>query len=203
MDITNDLLWMIGGPQGSGVDSSATLFARAMAGAGLWVFGKREYHSNIMGEHSYFQVRVRDVPVHSHIDPVHILTTFEATTAEIHAHEIIPGGALVYDPSQVKLDGLAFQPEVLKVPLSYNSILSELAKETGQDQSKMAIMKNVIAVAASLALLKLDFSYVQKALEGTFTGRRARLVGQNVAVARKAFEAIPQEAVNKIGRAHV
>lgn len=195
MEITNDLLWMIGGPQGSGVDSSATLFARSIAGAGLWVFGKREYHSNIMGEHSYFQVRVNDRPVHSHIDPVHLLATFEPSTAEIHAHEIVPGGALIYDPSMVKLEALSLQPGVLTVPISYNGILSELARETGQDQAKLAIMKNVIAVAASLALLKLDFSYVQKAIEGTFTGRRARLVGQNVAVTRKSFSAVTEAAI--------
>ncbi|HXV28427.1 MAG TPA: 2-oxoacid:acceptor oxidoreductase family protein, partial [bacterium] len=50
----SDVSWMIGGPQGTGVDSSATLFARACVAGGLWIFGKREYHSNIMGEHSYF-----------------------------------------------------------------------------------------------------------------------------------------------------
>ncbi|MCX9076064.1 MAG: 2-oxoacid:acceptor oxidoreductase family protein [Candidatus Methanoperedens sp.] len=45
---------MAGGPQGSGVDSSANIFARACCYGGLHVYGQREYHSNIKGLHSYF-----------------------------------------------------------------------------------------------------------------------------------------------------
>ena len=33
--IVNDLSWMIGGPQGTGVDSSANLFGRACVAGGL------------------------------------------------------------------------------------------------------------------------------------------------------------------------
>src|SRR5439155_1348009 len=64
----NDLSWMIGGPQGSGVDSSANVFARACAAGGLHIFGKREFYSNIMGEHSYFALRAHSGLVRSHID---------------------------------------------------------------------------------------------------------------------------------------
>jgi hypothetical protein len=53
-----DLAWRIGGPQGSGVDTAAGLFSRACAVGGLHVFGRREYYSNIMGRHSYYDVRV-------------------------------------------------------------------------------------------------------------------------------------------------
>ena len=95
----NDLSWMIGGPQGSGVDSSATAFARACAHAGLDVFGKREYYSNIKGEHSYFTVRATSRVVRSHIDDVHVLVTFDAETAFRHLREVVDDGAIVYDPS--------------------------------------------------------------------------------------------------------
>jgi len=44
-----DLAWRIGGPQGSGVDTAASLFVRACAIGGLGLFGRREYYSNIMG----------------------------------------------------------------------------------------------------------------------------------------------------------
>src|SRR6266480_1654018 len=74
----NDLSWLIGGPQGSGVDSSANVFARACAAGGLNVFGKREFYSNIMGEHSYFALRAHTNLVRSHIDSVNVLATFVA-----------------------------------------------------------------------------------------------------------------------------
>jgi len=44
---------MAGGPQGSGVDSAANIFGRACGYGGLYVYGRREYHSNIKGLHSY------------------------------------------------------------------------------------------------------------------------------------------------------
>src|SRR3989475_108399 len=95
----NDLAWMIGGPQGSGVDSSANVFARACAAGGLHIFGKREFYSNIMGEHSYFALRADSKLVRSHIDDVNVLATFEAETLFRHAREVTDDGAIIYDPS--------------------------------------------------------------------------------------------------------
>ena len=92
--------WMIGGVQGSGVDSSANIFARAAAEGGLYVFGKREYYSNIKGEHSYFQVRVSKNLIRSHVDTVDMLATFEEETIFRHALEVRSEGAIIYDPDQ-------------------------------------------------------------------------------------------------------
>ena len=188
---------MIGGPQGSGVDSSATLFARACAAAGLWVYGRREYHSNIMGEHSYFNVRINDEPVHSHIDPVHLLATFEETTAQIHAHEVTASGALIYDPSSTTLEELKLAKGALAIPIVYSDILQKVADETHADYSKIAIVRNAIAVAASMALLKLDLKYLTAALEAMFTGRKAKAVPLNVAAAKYAVAAISPEMIEQ------
>ncbi|MBI4416558.1 MAG: 2-oxoacid:acceptor oxidoreductase family protein, partial [Euryarchaeota archaeon] len=99
---TNELTWLIGGPQGSGVDSSANIFGRACAYGGLDLFGKREYYSNIMGEHSYFLIRVAEKPVRSHMDPLNLLATFDAETVFRHAQDVTDDGAIVYDPDIAK-----------------------------------------------------------------------------------------------------
>ena len=95
----NLLSWVIGGPQGSGVDSAANIFSRACAQGGLHLFGKREYYSNIKGEHSYFTVRVAENPINSHLDEINILVTFDAETVFRHAHKVAKGGAIIYDSS--------------------------------------------------------------------------------------------------------
>ncbi|HVL86938.1 MAG TPA: 2-oxoacid:acceptor oxidoreductase subunit alpha [Candidatus Thermoplasmatota archaeon] len=99
----NRLSWMVGGPQGSGVDSSARLFATACANAGLYIFGRREYYSNIKGEHSYFQIRVDEKFIRSPVDAVHLLATYENETIVRHvfANAVVPGGAIIYDPALV------------------------------------------------------------------------------------------------------
>ncbi len=94
---TNSLSWVIGGAQGSGVDSAANIFSRACAAGGLHVFGKREYYSNIKGEHSYFTVRVSDRPVHSHVNEINVLASFDAETIFRHFEDVTPGGAIIYD----------------------------------------------------------------------------------------------------------
>lgn len=90
---------MTGGPQGSGVDSSANIFAGSCALAGLWTFGLREYYSSIKGPHSYFEVRVNSERIRSHVNVVNLLATFDAETLIRHANEVNPGGGILYDPT--------------------------------------------------------------------------------------------------------
>ena len=99
----NDLSWMIGGAQGSGVDSAANVFSRAAAEGGLSLFGKREYYSNIKGEHSYFTVRAVPGTVRAHVDAVNVLASFDAETALRHIREVTDDGAIIYDPSLAKV----------------------------------------------------------------------------------------------------
>jgi 2-oxoglutarate ferredoxin oxidoreductase subunit alpha len=95
--ITNSLSWVIGGAQGSGVDSAANIFSRACAIGGLYIFGKREYYSNIKGEHSYFTVRVSEKQIRSPIDCINVLVSFDAETVLRHFEEVTEGGAILYD----------------------------------------------------------------------------------------------------------
>lgn len=90
---------MTGGAQGSGVDSSANIFAGACALAGLWTFGSREYYSSIKGPHSYFEVRVNSERVRSQVNNVNLLATFDAETLIRHSNEVLAGGGIIYDPS--------------------------------------------------------------------------------------------------------
>lgn len=95
--VTNSLTWVIGGAQGSGVDSAANIFSRACAQAGMYIFGKREFYSNIKGEHSYFTVRVSEEPVRSHVDDIDILVSFDAETVFRHGDRVTKNGAIIYD----------------------------------------------------------------------------------------------------------
>jgi 2-oxoglutarate ferredoxin oxidoreductase subunit alpha len=93
-----DISWVIGGPQGSGVDSASHIFIKSIAMSGLHIFGKREYYSNIKGEHSYFTVRISDKPIRSHVDSIDILVTFDGETVLRHSPYLSSKGVLIYDP---------------------------------------------------------------------------------------------------------
>jgi 2-oxoglutarate ferredoxin oxidoreductase subunit alpha len=96
-----DINWMAGGPQGAGVDSAANIFGRACGYGGLYVFGKREYHSNIKGLHSYFHLRVADHEVQANVNDVDLLAAFDAETVVRHIGEVVPNGGIIVDKEQI------------------------------------------------------------------------------------------------------
>ena len=99
--MTFDYSWLIGGPQGSGVATAANIFSRVGAKLGYHVFGKREYHSNIKGLHSYFVVRLSDKKICSNINGANIMVADDAETVIRHGLDISKDGEIIYDSSIV------------------------------------------------------------------------------------------------------
>jgi 2-oxoglutarate ferredoxin oxidoreductase subunit alpha len=93
--------WMAGGPQGSGVDSAANIFGRACGYGGLYVYGRREYHSNIKGLHSYFHLRISNSEVSANVNDVDLLAAFDAETVVRHITEVVSGGGIIVDKDQI------------------------------------------------------------------------------------------------------
>jgi 2-oxoglutarate ferredoxin oxidoreductase subunit alpha len=104
-----EINWMAGGPQGAGVDSAANIFGRACGYGGLYVFGKREYHSNIKGLHSYFHLRVSTHEILANVNTVDLLAAFDAETVVRHAGEVVDGGGIIVDKAQ-------YATEVMSIP---------------------------------------------------------------------------------------
>ncbi|MGB9881816.1 MAG: 2-oxoacid:ferredoxin oxidoreductase subunit alpha [Methanomassiliicoccales archaeon] len=93
--------WMVGGPQGSGIDVAANIFGRACGNGGLHVYGRREYHSNIKGMHSYFHLRISPGEVSANVNDVDFLAAFDAETVVRHIQEVVAGGVVIIDKGQV------------------------------------------------------------------------------------------------------
>ena len=108
--MTFDFTWMIGGPQGSGIETAANIFSRVSAKLGYQVFGKREYYSNIKGMHSYFAVRISDQNIRSNVIGTDLLVAFDAETLLRHAEDVRKNGAIIYDPAilDTTLDEIPF-----------------------------------------------------------------------------------------------
>jgi 2-oxoglutarate ferredoxin oxidoreductase subunit alpha len=117
----DDFIWMASGPQGSGVDSSANIFARACCYGGLHVYGKREYSSNIKGLHSYFHIRVSPREVGSIVDRVNLLCTFDAESIVRHIWEVAPGGGIICDSA-------VLETKIFSIPTLTPPFLEEFRK---------------------------------------------------------------------------
>jgi 2-oxoglutarate ferredoxin oxidoreductase subunit alpha len=124
----NSISWLIGGPQGSGVDSAANIFAKTCAKEGFHIFGKREFYSNIKGEHSYFTIRISEKAVSSQLEEINMLVSFDSETVFRHADKVSPGGVIIYDSSlaETVLD------EVPSIDFQANKRIGKLLEDSGQ-----------------------------------------------------------------------
>ena len=192
---------MIGGPQGSGINSVAENFAKACIRGGLHIFANIEYHSNIKGEHSYYRLRVESKAPRSHVDWVDLLVALDRETLfgdlnkvhpthRGHRHEVSPGGGIIYDRS-LNLTPESFgRDDIQLFPIPYMDLLVDALKEFGKDKelSKYQVMVNTIALGASLGLADYDFDLATEAIREGFTGRKAALGDLNVSAARHGYD---------------
>lgn len=196
-----DFCWMIGGPQGSGVNSTAEIYAKVLTRLGYHVFGNIEYHSNIKGKHSYFQVRAADYPIRTHREKIDLLVALDEETLFGdfykhypshwgHAHRVKSGGTIIYDSSELgeaadRLD----EYDVQKFGFSFVELLNEALESVGKggQGKKYSIMSNTVAYGASMGLLDIDFHVVERSILDQFMGKK-RVGEMNVLVARHAYE---------------
>lgn len=192
MTVMNRVCWMAGGPQGSGVNVSADLFARACVAGGLNVFGNIEYNSNIKGEHSFYRVRAWDFPVRSHVDLVDILVALDHETIQVHAYEMAPGGGIIYDGEEIDLtksekgiDGVTERTDIKLFPMPLTTIVKGLY---GEGQKPNMIMKNTVSVGASFGFLQYDFSLIERVIRHLFREKKKEVGDFNVRAARAGYD---------------
>ncbi len=123
--VTDSINWMAGGAQGSGVDTAANIFGRACGYGGLYVFGRREYHSNIKGLHSYFHLRMAKKEILANVNDVNLLAAFDAETVVRHLSEVVPEGGVIVDSMEMETKVL----EIPTLPPEYKSELQKFLKE--------------------------------------------------------------------------
>jgi 2-oxoglutarate/2-oxoacid ferredoxin oxidoreductase subunit alpha len=125
--VIESINWMAGGAQGSGVDSGATIFGRACGYGGLWVFGRREYHSNIKGLHSYFHLRISKQEVLANVNNVDLLAAFDAETVVRHVQEVVPEGGIIVDAMDMGLKVM----DIPTLPPEFRVQLQKFLSENG------------------------------------------------------------------------
>jgi len=209
----NRLSWMIGGPQGSGINASAEVFAKACSRAGLRVFANIEYHSNIMGKHSFYRVRVDEDPIHSHRDKADILVALDHETLAGdgdhrrwpshygHLGDMVEGGGVIFD-SAIGFDPTATDRTDLRfIGVPFMDIIKAALDEVGKGEQarRYEVMKNTVGLGASLALCEYPFDLVADVILGQFKGKRSEVGQLNVRAARLAMEYVAEQ-VKTTGR---
>ncbi|AGE70182.1 2-oxoacid:ferredoxin oxidoreductase subunit alpha [Sulfolobus acidocaldarius] len=208
--------WMIGGAQGTGIDTSANIFGKVVSTLGYYIYGNREYHSNIKGRHSYFTLTISDKKVRSIPEKADILVSFDAETVLQHFNEI--KGYIIYNEGvkgtkvetvqsmeseaaeriskQLESENLPKTVEgalesakrrgVKLIPVNYDEIAKKVAEEAKVQLSVVERVKNVIGIAVSTKLLGINEEHLAKVAGSTFKQELYRKL--NVMAIKKAYE---------------
>ncbi|MDM5155963.1 2-oxoacid:acceptor oxidoreductase subunit alpha [Bacillus sp. DX1.1] len=168
----SQLSWKVGGQQGEGIESTGEIFCIALNRLGYYLYGYRHFSSRIKGGHTNNKIRVSTTEVRAISDDLDILIAFDQETIDFNFHELRPGGIVVAD---AKFNPSI--PESTDVTL-YAIPFTDIASELGT-----SLMKNMVAVGASSAVLGLDETVYLDVVDEIF-GRKGQ------AVVEKNMEAI-------------
>ncbi len=163
--IVNKFTWKMGGEAGFGVNSSGLLFTRFCMRYGLHAFEYSEYPSLVRGGHQTSQVSVDEALVTSEHFNVDLLVALNKQSIDLHKEELSNGSAVIYDSAQFSLSSpedllgrKASQVVLLGVPLT------EIAIES----ANLNLLRNTVAIGASLALLGADLTLLFTLVEEEF-----------------------------------
>ncbi|MCL4399145.1 2-oxoacid:acceptor oxidoreductase subunit alpha [Candidatus Parvarchaeota archaeon] len=203
-----EINWMTGGKQGSGIDSALEVFSRIMMRHGYYVFGYREYFSNIKGMHSFFIARVSDSPKTTMSSLVDIAIFFDnesvlgekntrgETVHEGHVKDMKSGGVLIIDS---KTDASKITRKDIKViQIDFDEIVSEAAKKLGLRASDAVITKNIICVTASTFMLGLQVGEIEEAIKDVFSKKSEKIVTMNITVSDLTIEYLKKKNLQPI-----
>ncbi|RME51990.1 2-oxoacid:acceptor oxidoreductase subunit alpha [Candidatus Woesearchaeota archaeon] len=178
----NRFVWKIAGEAGHGIMSAGAIFSTVMFRSGLEVFCNTEHPSLIRGGHNTYTVRVEEGPLFSQIRLVDLLVALNRAALEKHQSELTPGGAVVFDGEKLNVE--QYRDDVLLVGVP----LARFAKEMGGSE----VMMNLVAIGASLALLKMDLSELDRFVEQWFSKKGDAVVLANKKAAKAGFDFVKE-----------
>ncbi|MCF8565382.1 2-oxoacid:acceptor oxidoreductase subunit alpha [Alicyclobacillus tolerans] len=173
------LSWKVGGQQGEGVESTGETFAIALNRRGYYVYSFRHFSSRIKGGHSNDKVRVSLKRYRASADYTDVLLAFDQESIDFNVGEVRKGGIVIADakfnptaPDNVRL---------LTVPLT------KIAEECGS-----AIMKNMVSLGASAAVLGLPVDIFAEVIEERFSRKGQKIVDQNMEAVKRGYDYIKE-----------
>jgi 2-oxoglutarate ferredoxin oxidoreductase subunit alpha len=151
---------LLGGPQGSGIETSMWILGRILVSTGFGVIADREYFSNITGRHSYIQMLVSSVKLPRSLRyPVEILASMDAETVFTHFTELSEGGILIYDVN-------VSSKRIEEIPSMEDATRERIARVLAEKGVKTSVESVVEYLERDRRVLPLglDFSSLLKAL---------------------------------------
>ncbi|GLH63175.1 2-oxoacid:acceptor oxidoreductase subunit alpha [Parageobacillus sp. G301] len=178
----SQLSWKVGGQQGEGIESTGEIFSIALNRLGYYLYGYRHFSSRIKGGHTNNKIRVSTTPIRSIADDLDILVAFDQESIDFNFHELRDGGIVIAD---AKFNPTI--PEGQNVTL-YAVPFTDIATNLGT-----SLMKNMVAVGASSAVLGLDINVYQEVVQEIFGRKGQQVVEKNMEAIRAGAQYMKEQ----------
>ena len=190
--IVNKFSWKVGGAAGDGIlNAGLQMFAKTCLRGGLQVFATAEYPSLIRGGHNNLDVHVCSEPVHSHTKETNLLVAFNRDTIDKHKHELTEGAGVIFDGDNVKVEPDEFEKKIKLCPVP----LLKLANESGGK-----IMRNTVALGATMALLDFDMEIFNGVVKDNFLKKKGQMiVDANIKAAKAGYDYVKKTFKEEFG----
>ncbi|WP_413301228.1 2-oxoacid:acceptor oxidoreductase subunit alpha [Bacillus sp. 1P10SD] len=173
----NQLSWKVGGQQGEGIESTGEIFAIALNRLGYYLYGYRHFSSRIKGGHTNNKIRVSTTEVRSISDDLDILVAFDQETVDVNYKELHSKGVILADS---KFDPK--KPEDTQASL-YAVPFTEIATGLGT-----SLMKNMVAIGATSAVLDLDIQVFEEVVHEIFGKKGEQVVAKNMDAIKAGYD---------------
>ncbi|KKP67552.1 MAG: Pyruvate flavodoxin/ferredoxin oxidoreductase domain protein [Candidatus Roizmanbacteria bacterium GW2011_GWA2_35_19] len=180
-----DITWKIGGEAGFGIMTTGLAFSKIVSRLGYQIFDYVEYPSLIRGGHNAYEVHVSHENV-SHLKPeVDVLVCLNKETYTKHQSSLTKKSYVIYDEQEFTVDG-----DFVKINVPFKKILADLKGQM--------IMKNTIALGASLSVLGAEIDELIKILEDQFSKKGEAIVNFNKNFANAGYDHIKNNYSKKV-----
>jgi 2-oxoglutarate ferredoxin oxidoreductase subunit alpha len=178
----SQLSWKVGGQQGEGIESTGEVFSIALNRMGYYLYGYRHFSSRIKGGHTNNKIRVSTTQVRAISDDLDILVAFDQETIDVNVYELRKGGLVLADSK--------FNPVIPDdcSAVLYSVPFTEIAAELGT-----SLMKNMVAIGATSAVLDLGTSQFQNVVQEIYGKKGQQIVEKNLEAIEKGSTYMKQE----------
>ena len=184
----SQISWKVGGQQGEGIESTGEIFATAMNRKGYFLYGYRHFSSRIKGGHTNNKIRVSKSPVHAISDDLDILIAFDQETIELNHHEMREDSIIIADAKAKPQKPENCVAQLIELPFT------STAKELGT-----ALMKNMVAIGATSALMDLNTSTFETLIDNMFSKKGNKVVDMNIQALNMGYDLMKQQVTNVNG----
>ncbi|PNZ38343.1 2-oxoacid:acceptor oxidoreductase subunit alpha [Mammaliicoccus vitulinus] len=178
----SQISWKVGGQQGEGIESTGEIFATAMNRQGYYLYGYRHFSSRIKGGHTNNKIRVSSKPVRAISDDLDILIAFDQETIEVNYSEMLEGSIIIADEKAKPQNPEDSKAQLVSLPFT------GVAKELGT-----ALMKNMVAVGATCAVMDLDTKVFESLIKDLFGKKGESVVDLNIQALNEGYRLMKAE----------